>query len=203
MNAPVAPSSVSGCSSASAPSTGSSGVALFPLSRGQHALVDADLVEWLSQWTWVVAKQADGGYYAVTRIYVAGKQQAVPMHRLIAEAKNGQVVDHINGDRLDNRFSNLRACAQAENVRNRKRHKNNTSGFKGVSPRGDKWRANIGVDGKLRALGEFDDPISAAVAYDAAARQHYGDYAKLNFDPKRDWLFVVDGARTKPRRQSI
>jgi hypothetical protein len=87
-------------------------------------------------------------------------------------------VDHANCDPLDNRRANLRVCTPAENVRNRRRTKANTSGFKGVSRTRWGWRAEIRVDRKLIFLGHHKTPEAAHAAYWAAAQKHFGEFAR-------------------------
>jgi hypothetical protein len=89
----------------------------------------------------------------------ANKCSMLSMHRVVVNAPKGTVVDHINGDSLDNRKENLRICTNAENVRNSPKHSNNTSGYKGViwAKREQKWCAQIIVDGKLINLGYYSD----------------------------------------------
>jgi len=109
-----------------------------------------------------------------------GKNQ-IHMHREIINAPADLQVDHINGNGLDNRRENLRLCTNAENARNRRLSKNNTTGYKGVDLDANRYRAQIRVGQKFVYLGRFDDPIEAAKAYDAAAREHYGEFARTNF----------------------
>lgn len=102
----------------------------------------------------------------------------------------GGMADHINGDRLDNRRCNLRLATRSENVRNSKKpfhtgdyHKN-SSIYKGVMKRGDykaKWRARITFNGKRISLGDYDDEIKAAQAYDKKAIELFGEFACINF----------------------
>jgi len=93
-------------------------------------------------------------------------------------AKPGEIVDHINGDTLDNRKQNLRIATPLQNARNKKRAKNNTSGFKGVEwdPRRSKWRAAIVVQGRRRHLGHFDDAREASKRYEEAAKNIFGQF---------------------------
>lgn len=117
-------------------------------------------------------------------IYVAAKinGKRVILHRLLAGAANrSEIVDHINGNGLDNRRLNLRICAQRENLRNRGINRNNTSGYKGVSweKHTKKWVAKIGVDGKEIRLGKFDNKQDAAIAYKIAAIRFHGQFAKF------------------------
>ena len=99
----------------------------------------------------------------------------------------GYVVDHINGNKLDNRKQNLRFVTQQQNCFNSKRKKphpnsKNPSHYKGVSWRNDrnKWRSTITKDGKRIYLGLFENAQDAALAYNKAAKKYHGKYAKLN-----------------------
>jgi hypothetical protein len=111
------------------------------------------------------------------------------MHRVIMEAGPSEVVDHINGDGLDNRRINLRKCTNAENQRNIHARRS-SSGYKGVTKIQRSynlkrpWAAAIsvgGARGKRIHLGYFADPADAARAYDRAAQKHFGAFANLNF----------------------
>lgn len=97
-------------------------------------------------------------------------------------------VDHINLDTGDNRWANLRAATQSQNRANTRVQINNTSGRKGVfwHKKAHKWRAMIRVDKKLRSLGLFFTPEDAYVAYLAAAKGHFGDFARVSWD-ETDW----------------
>ena len=114
------------------------------------------------------------------------------LSRLLMGDPKGMLVDHINGDTMDNRRSNLRVCSKGENGRNRKtQSKNNTSGFKGVSYIGKgpdminelsrPWQAYINYNKKRYYLGRFVTPEEAARAYDAKALELHGEFARLNF----------------------
>lgn len=119
--------------------------------------------------------------YAYHRIH--GFKKKVQLHRLLIGAFEGEIVDHINGDTLDNRLRNLRICTNAENIRNSKRRASSGSQFKGVSRiKGtDRWRAQIMVNGQKMNLGSFRDAESAARRYDVKARELHGEFAKCNF----------------------
>lgn len=88
-------------------------------------------------------------------------------------------VDHRNWIRNDNRFENLRSATASKNLANTRRKSNNTSGYKGVSwhKQRQTWRATCAT----KHIGLFDDPIEAAKAYDAAARELFGEFAHTNF----------------------
>ena len=106
----------------------------------------------------------------------------IRLHNLLLGVPN-MVVDHINGDRTDNRRCNLRLCTNKENVRNARVASHNTTGYKGVSynKRRKKYESRITVDGRQLFLGYFINPIEAALAYDRAALRYFGEYARPNF----------------------
>lgn len=108
------------------------------------------------------------------------------MHRLLLglDLTDAAVhVDHASGDRLDNRRVNLRPCTHAENQRNQGPSSRNASGYKGVSlyKRDGTYRASIAAHGRRRHLGYYSNPVEAARAYDAAARELHGEFARTNF----------------------
>lgn len=91
-------------------------------------------------------------------------------------------VDHINGNRSDNRIVNLRLASNSENLRNRRKPRNNSSGHKGVSwiSRYQIWQATIKFDGKNKYLGRFATREEAAEAYGKAALRYHGEFANLD-----------------------
>lgn len=113
------------------------------------------------------------------KVYRVVNTKASYLHREIMKPPPELVVDHINGNGLDNRKKNLRICTQAQNVRNRAPIKGR---YKGVSSRGGGvWRARITVDGRMIYLGDHLSEIAAAKAYDQAAIRFHGEFARLNF----------------------
>lgn len=103
------------------------------------------------------------------------------MHSFIMD---GVGVDHINGDGLDNRRSNLRFANQSQNMANQRLRSDNTSGYKGVTgPRGKAgvWMAQIYHRGRNKNLGYYATAEAAARVYDAAARETFGEFARPNF----------------------
>ncbi len=156
------------------------GTALIPLTRGPHALVDAADAEWLSKYRWYALVVGD-------RIYAArcAGYKTILMHREIMQPGPGMGVDHKNRNGINNRRENLRVCTREENCYNTCSH-GAVSGFKGVSPRGDKWEAKIMVRGETLHLGLYDDPVEAAKVRDRKALDVQGPYAYLNFPEIRE-----------------
>lgn len=146
------------------------------LTRGLVAIVDDEDFSRLNKMKWC-ANKTGNAFYAVRR---DGKKMTL-MHRIIANAIQSQKIDHANGNTLDNRRSNLRVCTQQQNARNSKQRKDNHCGYKGVGKSHNKWKAGIRVNGKSIYLGTFENPRDAAIAYDTAARKHFGEFAKTNF----------------------
>lgn len=105
------------------------------------------------------------------------------LHRFLMDAPKGCLVDHANGDRLDNRRSNLRVASKAQNAANSRLSTKNTSGFRGVywDRSRCKWHGQITIAGKVTFLGYFQTAIEGAMAYDRAARIVHGAFARLNF----------------------
>lgn len=136
------------------------------------ALIDAGDAALADEYRW---RLATNGYVAISR-----HENSLYMHRLILCPPPGAQVDHINGVRFDNRRCNLRVATQAQNNANAGLRSDSTSGFKGVSRQGDKWRAYIRRDGRQVYLGQFDTAVEAARVYDAAAAAVFGEFARLN-----------------------
>jgi len=141
-----------------------------------HALVDDTDYEMLSLYVWCLN---DG--YACTNLKTKGKYVSVRMHRMIMGYPASKI-DHINGNRSDNRRSNLRLCSHRENLRNRGATKANTTGYKGVHLRKDtgKFQAHIKANGKRKSLGCFQTAKEAAQAYNEAAKKYFGEFAYIN-----------------------
>jgi hypothetical protein len=148
------------------------------------AIVDDDDATLVNEFKWYANKRSNGFRAIANCRRPDGKRTMVQMHRLITGAKAGELVDHADGNPLNNQRSNLRVCNQQQNQANRGAQRNNTSGFKGVwwHSSAKKWAASIWVSGKHKLLGLFNDPHSAAFAYDQAAMMHFGDFARTNAD---------------------
>lgn len=155
----------------------------IPLSQGKVALVDIEDYKELSKYKWHAEKRGST-FYATRSIRVpeSGKQKPVNMHREILNAPQNTVVDHINGNGLDNRRKNIRLCTREQNNRNVGKRKDNKSGFKGVrfSTQRQKWHAQISFNGKNKYLGTFTTPELAYKAYCEACMKYHGDFARLS-----------------------
>jgi DNA-binding transcriptional MerR regulator len=165
-----------------------------------EALIDAadlPLIEGM-RWNW--AERSDGEDAVIVRSAPSGEQ--VPLRRIILGLSGPQWrLSHRNRDPLDCRRANLVVKTIAEQVfgtRKRKTHRGRpcTSRFKGVSwiEKSGKWRVQIQKEGARRKLGEFDDEIAAAEAYDEAARELFGEHARLNFPDGVDAFLAADAA---------
>lgn len=111
------------------------------------------------------------------------KKKMIHLPRFLLNAPDGMVVDHINGDTLDNRRSNLRICTTSENGMNATIGKRNTSGYKGVSGYPSKlrpWTAMITYQQQKVFIGNFDTKEEAALAYNKKAKEYFGEFARLN-----------------------
>jgi hypothetical protein len=150
----------------------------IPLSQGLVALVDDEDYDQASMHQWYAAR-VNGSIYAQRSARLPNGGQVT--QKIHTHLTGWPLVDHINGNGLDNRRSNLRPATKAENNRNKRRYRNSTSGFKGVSQRGNgRWRAYIYVNGRRVGLGDHATAEAAARAYDAAAPVHHGEFARLN-----------------------
>lgn len=179
---------------------------LIPLTRGQFAQVDDEDYDYLIQFNWQVQpRKYKGklyGYYAQRTLPRVNKiQKFLPMHRELMNASGRwNLVDHKDGDTLNNQKSNLRMADSAQNAWNRKSI--GKSKYKGVNYNHGKyksvhkdgtifetnypvWRSFLRSKGKIYILGRFpytpEGEIAAAKAYDEAAKEHFREFAVLNF----------------------
>lgn len=144
--------------------------------------VDSDLAQ--QKWHICVGYARCGIYNSDTQRTTGRLMHRIILERILnRELLDTEFVDHINGDRLDNRRENLRLATKIENGRNSKQREDNQSGFKGVSRYRvgfDKWRARIRVDKKEIHLGVFETKEDAYQAYREAAIKYFGEFARID-----------------------
>jgi hypothetical protein len=149
------------------------------LTKGQVAIVDDSDVALLSRYNWC-ADKIGKTWYAKSRF--GGRVHY--MHRLLMGEPPGRLIDHRDGDGLNNRRSNLREATHSTNLANSRgpEARGKSSRFKGVSLNHNRnWSARIMVRYKGTHLGVYPSEEAAAKAYDCAARHYFGEFAKLNF----------------------
>jgi hypothetical protein len=146
---------------------------VVPVAGGHEALVDDEDYELVAQHRWRLAK---GGYARTWMPMIRGRRASVSMHRLLVPA---QVVDHVNGNGLDNRRGNLRPATPAENARNRRKLCAATSQYRGVSwnERRGAWKSSVYHAGRRYFLGYFTNELDAAEAYQEKAKELFGEFA--------------------------
>lgn len=158
-------------------------IVYVPLSRGKVAIIDACDWRLVSGYRWhAMPGRNETVWYASTTIpRTADKAKGhMAMHIMLMGAP---FVDHIDGNGLNNRRSNLRFATRSQNRQNSSAERQTLHGMKGVDfmrSRGQ-WRARIFTDGKRLHLGAFQTSEEAGRAYDKAARQYFGEFARLNF----------------------
>lgn len=152
------------------------------LSAGYTAIIDASDACMVGNHTWTSIVYPKTVYAKTNIPDTNGKISTVRMHRMILGAPSGMEVDHINGNGLDNRRSNLRLATKAENGRNRGANDNNTSGYKGVCfHKGMRmWEASIKVDRVRHSLGFYADKHDAHVAYVAGSDKLHKEFARAS-----------------------
>lgn len=161
----------------------------IPLNDGHEAIVDRRDLELVSGYTWRVLEGHNGKRYA----YAGGSDGPYYMHRIVAGTPKGMETDHINGDGLDNRRTNLRVATPSQNSSNTgkispRKGRVHSSEFKGVhwdSSR-EKWKAEIKAHYTPRTIGRFDTEEDAARAYDRAAIEAWGEFAFTNY-PRQEY----------------
>lgn len=155
-------------------------IKFIPLTKGYFAIVDAKNYDELSKLNWFAQYGRNGSHYAARK---DENNKQIYMHRQITNAPKGKVCDHKDDDTLNNLEDNLRVCLSKENIRRRPLDKRNKSGYRGVilCKQTGKWRVAIVVDQKTIWLGRHANKKDAATAYDEAAKNYFGEFARLNF----------------------
>lgn len=148
------------------------------LTNGGVTLVDDDIYEQIKIYNWRRDKLAN---HVVRTTGPKQHRKIMRLHRFVMNAQKGQIVDHINGNVLDNRKENLRFASKSTNGMNRLKQANNKSGYKGVCyhKSAKKWVAQLTVSGK-RVINSFHETAEeAAEAYKNAALLHHKQFAKF------------------------
>lgn len=153
------------------------GVIAFEIKPGVFTLIDQQDLHLVEGHKWFFESKR-----VYRREYKDGKSKSFSLHRVIMNPPPDMVVDHIDGNPLNNTRENLRICTMTENNYNRFPNKNSTSQFKGVhwEPIRGKWIASIRLNKKQKAIGTYADEHEAAHAYNKQAIIHHGEFAKLN-----------------------
>lgn len=157
-------------------------IAYVQLTQGLYSIIDSADVGLVECYNWCAAWSPKGGsYYAVRSMRRPnGKRTILGMHVELVAPRLGFIADHISGNTLDNRRSNLREADDSQSSMNRGVHKNNTSGVKGVywHRSAKKWHAHIWAGGRAIHLGLFDSIENAKSAYADAANLHHGNFSR-------------------------
>lgn len=153
-------------------------LAYVPLTKGKFAVIDAADIDLVKDKNWSYVSGPQGNGYAKAAINRSG---FLPLHRRIMTAPPGYVVDHINGDGLDNRRVNLRIATTAQNAMNKRGRVTGSSVYKGVTfdKKTGKWQAAIRFNGKEVYLGQFATDAEAHLAYSEAAAEKFGEFARF------------------------
>lgn len=145
------------------------------LTQGKVAIVDDEYFCEFSHYNWCFSTLG----YAI-RAWPGSHGRNMWMHREIMQPPDGIQIDHINGNKLDNRVSNLRLATASQNHCNRPKSSRNTSGYKGVGKRNGRWRVKIRLNGIDYHVGYFSSLEEAAQAYDVRAKELHGEFARIN-----------------------
>ena len=153
-------------------------VAIVPLTRGYEAVIDSCDIDLVGQFNWRVRVAKAHILYGVRYVWPNTTQH---LHQLIIPAPPDFMVDHINGDGLDNRRANLRIASRAQNRANSRLPVSNTSGFKGafIDSSTGRWKSVIKCGGQYRHRGCFATKEEAHEAYAQALKQYYGEFARV------------------------
>jgi hypothetical protein len=153
-------------------------LAYILLQNGQEAVIDVEDVPLVEGRNWLFLKIG----YAATRETYNYKDYTYYLHRIVLRNPPSPQIDHISGNKLDCRKTNLRPCAAAQNLLNRVSNKNNKSGHRGVSwcKRENVWEATIGLNYETIHLGRFKRIEDAVAAREEAVKQLHGEFAPRN-----------------------
>lgn len=172
---------------------------------GYTTLIDDEDFEKINHYRWVLNDKRHKSVATSIRCSCGEGFKKLYLHRyLLGVNDSSLVVDHINGNPLDNRKANLRACSALENSRNRKKSKGKYK-YKGVAKQGstDRYLGYISFNGKRNYLGNFVTEEMAAMAYDCVAKIVYGEFANLNKPDKTYISFDYKLKRKLDKRNKL
>lgn len=155
------------------------------ITKGYSITVD-ECYRDIAMHNWYALEAKSGNVYAARNIVTNKIRKGYYLHRVIYELIIGrpllrsELVDHIDRNGLNCIASNLRLANNQQNTCNARMRTHNASGFKGVVTYGKRFAAYIKVGGKSIYLGMYDTAELAAIAYDNAAKEYFGEYARTN-----------------------
>ena len=140
--------------------------------------IDLDDYEKVKKHHWGIFISKYGAFYIYSYDRSGEKVRTILLHRYIMDEPEGLIVDHIDGNPLNNRKSNLRICNCEENSQNRAKNKNNTSGHKGItwSKKDNKWMAYIYYKNRFKNLGLYSNFDDAVATREKAEEQYFGEF---------------------------
>jgi len=156
------------------------------LTQNKVTLVDDEDYEYLNHWKWYAYKYKKGTTYYAGRntSRKLGSQKRIPMHNQLLGYQDNNIIDHKDGNGLNNQKTNIRFCTFSQNSRNKKGF--SSSNYKGVYKKLNRpnrikcYEASIYFNNKSHYLGSFKTPQEAAIAYNKAAILNFGEFARLN-----------------------
>lgn len=142
--------------------------------------VDDEDFDFLNSSSWHVRKDTHGFYVVRNGKYYNGKRSPIIMHRVIMNASCNQMIDHADGNGLNNQKYNLRFCNDQQNAANRKKVRLNKTGYRGITERKGRYMVRFSINNKRKSIGTFDFLNDAINEYNIAAKKYNGEFAVLN-----------------------
>lgn len=151
------------------------------LTQGKTALVDDADYLYINQFKWFAKQHTKGGvWYATRGRRVSGKRVEDKMETFIIQVPNGMIIDHKDGNGLNNKKDNLRASTRSENARNCKTYGRSKYTCVSWSETHQVWVVRVTMDGKRKFIGTFKNELEAAIIANISMRKYYGKFARLN-----------------------